>query len=132
QQCLATLYCEQCVRNHLIANFSTWTSGNNDINNLIRTCQKEAFAPDRIIEWIPFENLQDIEYVTRGGFSEIYKAMWIGGAYYDWDPKGKQLKRLGTHKVILKKLGNVESANRSWFDEVCNQDIKKFSIYFLY
>ena len=30
QECLATLYCELCVRNYLKANFSNWTSGNDD------------------------------------------------------------------------------------------------------
>src|SRR5437764_14998872 len=34
QECLATLYCEYCVRNYLIASFSNWTSGNDDIDNL--------------------------------------------------------------------------------------------------
>ncbi|GBC17618.2 kinase-like domain-containing protein [Rhizophagus irregularis DAOM 181602=DAOM 197198] len=42
---------------------------------------------------------------------------WIGGEYYEWDSIEKQLKRYGTGKVILKKLKNLESANRSWFDE---------------
>ena len=32
---------------------------------------------------------------------------------------GLQLKRLGSHDVILKQLKNVESADRSWFDEIC-------------
>src|SRR5438105_15848758 len=27
-ECLATLYCEHCVRNYLKAKFSNWTSGN--------------------------------------------------------------------------------------------------------
>src|SRR5436305_8387826 len=35
QECLATLYCENCVRNYLKAKFSSWTSGNCDIDNLI-------------------------------------------------------------------------------------------------
>ena len=30
QECLATLYCEFCVQNYLKANFSNWTSRNND------------------------------------------------------------------------------------------------------
>src|ERR1044072_5584037 len=38
QECLATLFCELCVRNHLKANFSNWTSGNNEIDNLIQKC----------------------------------------------------------------------------------------------
>src|SRR4051812_2481728 len=27
QKCLATLYCEFCIRNYLVSNFSNWTSG---------------------------------------------------------------------------------------------------------
>ena len=39
QECLATLYCELCVRNYLKANFSNWSSGNDNIDNLIKKCQ---------------------------------------------------------------------------------------------
>jgi hypothetical protein len=38
QECLATLYCEFCVRNYLKAKFSNWTSGNDDIDNLLQQC----------------------------------------------------------------------------------------------
>src|SRR4051794_7750637 len=38
-ECYATLYCEHCVRNYLEAEFSNWTSGNNDIDVLIQECQ---------------------------------------------------------------------------------------------
>ena len=119
-ECLATLYCEHCVRNYLKAKFSNWTSGNNDIDNLIQKCQMETIRPDMIIEWIPYNHLQNIKYLTKGGCSEIYTADWVNGRYEEWVSKEKQLKRLGGFKVILKKLENVESANRSWLEEVCN------------
>ena len=80
----------------------------------------ETLRPDRIIEWIPYENLTNIKYLTRGGCSEIYTADWINGCYEKWDSKNQQLKRFGEQAVVLKKLENVESANRSWFEEVCN------------
>src|SRR4051794_18856295 len=35
QECLATLYCELCVQNYLKAKFSNWSSGNDNIDNLI-------------------------------------------------------------------------------------------------
>jgi hypothetical protein len=63
--------------------------------------------------------LKDIKSFTKGGFSEIYTATWIGGYYDKWDVKKKELTRAGDHEVILKELKNIESANRSWFDEVC-------------
>src|ERR1043165_8259813 len=120
-ECFATLYCEHCVRNYLKAKFSNWTSGNNDIDNLIQKCQMETLAPNIIVEWIPYSNLQNIKYLTRGGCSEIYTANWVDGCYFDWDSKKQQLIREfpnSSQYVVLKRLENVESANRSWFDEV--------------
>ena len=119
-ECLVTLYCEHCIRNYLKSKFSSWTSGNDDIDSLIQKCQMETLAPDLIAEWIPYNNLQNIKYLTKGGCSEIYTAVWNDGKYDKWDPKEKQLKRIGSHKVILKRLENVENANQSWLKEVCN------------
>ncbi|PKC57047.1 kinase-like protein [Rhizophagus irregularis] len=117
QKCLATLYCEYCIRNYLKANFSNWTSGNNDIDDLIKKCQMETNNPAIVIEWIPYNNLENIKYLTKGGFSEIYTAKWIGGQYEEWDSKVQQLVRVGTCNVILKELKNVENASQSWFEE---------------
>jgi hypothetical protein len=118
QECFATLYCECCVRNYLKANFTNWTSGNINIDNLIQKCQMETLGPNDIVEWIPYNNLENIKYLTKGGFSEIYTADWTNGRYKKWDSKNQQLKRDKTIKVILKKLENVENANQSWFEEV--------------
>jgi hypothetical protein len=126
KECLATLYCEYCVRNYLKVKFSNWTSGNNNIDILIKKCQMEAFAPFKIIEWIPYEKLQNIKFLTKGGYSEIYKAVWINGVYNEWNTKKQKLKRFGRQKVIiLKTLGNVESENQRWFEEVCNKIVFK-------
>src|ERR1043165_9061322 len=51
-------FCEYCVRNYLKAKFSNWTSGNDDIDSLIQKCQMETLAPKKVIEWIPYNNLQ--------------------------------------------------------------------------
>ncbi|RGB28563.1 hypothetical protein C1646_796863 [Rhizophagus diaphanus] len=101
-ECLATSYCEYCVRNYLKEDFSNWTSGNDDIDNLIQKCQMETLMPNTVVEWIPYSNLE---------------TGWINGNYDEWDSEKKQLTRLGNIKVILKKLENVESANQSWFEE---------------
>jgi hypothetical protein len=85
EECLATLYCEHCVRNYLKENFSNWKSGNYNIDNLIQQCQMEAIKLDRIVEWIPYNKLQNIKYLTKGGCSEIYTAYWIDGRYDEWD-----------------------------------------------
>ncbi|PKY59099.1 kinase-like protein [Rhizophagus irregularis] len=117
QECLAITYCEYCVQNYLKAKFSNWTSGNNDIDNLIQKCQVESLTPNMIIEWIPYNNLQNIEYLTKGGFSKIYIATWIDGGYEEWDSENQQLQRIGDQNVILKELENIENANQNWFEE---------------
>src|ERR1044072_3243040 len=122
QECLATLYCELCVRNYLKAKFSNWTSGNDDIDNLIKKCQMETLEPEKVIEWIPYDNLQNIKYLTEGGCSEIYTAEWINGRYFEWDSRKQQLMREHEFRrqlVILKRLKNAGNASKSWLEEVC-------------
>ncbi|RGB30847.1 kinase-like domain-containing protein [Rhizophagus diaphanus] len=117
QKCLATLYCEFCVRNYLKAKFSNWTSGNDDIDNLIQECQMKTIKPNSIAEWIPYTNFKNINYLTKGGYSDIYTAEWINGSYIEWVSKEQQLKRFGEQYVVLKRLENVKSANKRWFEE---------------
>ncbi|GBB99717.1 hypothetical protein RclHR1_03600013 [Rhizophagus clarus] len=130
QKCLATLYCEYCVQNYLKANFSNWSSGNSEIDDLIRNCQSGTLRPNVIIEWIPYDNLKNIKYLTRGGFSKIYTAGWIGGCYEEWNSKTQQLERVkrpGIQNIVLKELENFENANQRWLEEanshliVCNK-----------
>ncbi|GES84189.1 kinase-like domain-containing protein [Rhizophagus clarus] len=116
-ECLATLYCEHCIRNYLRATFSEWASENNDIDDLIKKCQLESISPSKIIEWIPYNNLENVKYLTKGGFSEIYSANWIHGHYNEWNSEKQQLERYGNEKIIVKKLENVKNANRRWFEE---------------
>jgi hypothetical protein len=78
----------------------------------------EIVSSEYVTEWIPYNNLQNIKYLTRGGYSEIYIADWIGGKYIEWDSKQQLLKRDRTHKVVLKRLDNTEDTNKSWYDEV--------------
>jgi hypothetical protein len=132
QECLATLYCECCVRNYLKANFTNWTSGNINIDNLIQKCQMETLGPNDIVEWIPYNNLENIEYLTKGGCSEIYTAEWIDGQYVKWDSKEQQLKRFGdfgsVQVVVLKRLENVNNASKNWFEEICKLKMLQFFV----
>ena len=76
------------------------------------------YTPESIVEWIPYNNLQNIKYLTKGGCSEIYTADWIDGWYEDWDSKEQRLVRLRDYSVVLKRLENVENADQRWFEEV--------------
>ena len=54
---------------------------------------------------IPYDNLQNIKYLTEDGFSKIYTASWINGCYW---AKEQKLTRYEGQIVILKILENVE------------------------
>ncbi|RHZ58757.1 hypothetical protein Glove_368g28 [Diversispora epigaea] len=70
--------CQQC-----------YTSGNKNIDNFIKHTQisglrlslkeyrlKPKLQPYLYLEWVPFNNFSDIEYIAAGGFSNIFKAIW--------------------------------------------------------
>ncbi|GBC10457.1 hypothetical protein RclHR1_09640008 [Rhizophagus clarus] len=73
----------------------------NDIDDLIRKCQMKSRAPSKIIEWIPYNSLQNIEYLTKGGFSKIYTTDWIGGRYERWNTEQQRL-------TISNKISDLE------------------------
>ena len=91
-------------------------------------------AKQSLVEWIPYSNLQNVKYLTKGGCSEIYTADWINGSYSEQDSKKQQLLReweSSSQAVVLKKLENVESADQRWFEEVCNLNaLKKLNSFY--
>ena len=54
---------------------------------------------------------------------------WINGRYFEWNSKKQQLTReyefeeSVVQTVVLKRLENVENANKRWLDEVRNLNI---------
>ncbi|EXX50815.1 kinase-like domain-containing protein [Rhizophagus irregularis DAOM 181602=DAOM 197198] len=117
EKCLATLYCENCVRKYLKSEFSNWTSENKIIDSLIQKCQQESLIPYMIFEWIPYDRLKNIKFLVKGGYSDIYTADWEDGCYKEWDLEEKKLKRSGTSKVALKRLETIEGDNKTWLEE---------------
>ncbi|RHZ90031.1 hypothetical protein Glove_9g271 [Diversispora epigaea] len=111
----AIQYCEACIRKYLVNQFGTWTSGNNKIDETIKECQQKVIAPHCVIEWIDYDQFENIEYKTEGGFSVIYTANWKEGFYFKWDSDKQSLQRFGTHEVILK---NFTKSNKYWWQEV--------------
>src|SRR6266542_5025826 len=74
--------------------FSKWTSGNKYIDKLIQDAQLRARNFREVIEWIPYNRLRNIQYLAKGGFSTIYKAIWLDGPIDYLVNENKQWKRL--------------------------------------
>ena len=114
----ATQYCEFCIRKYLENNFGNWTSWNDEIDKLIQECQQKTVVPHKVIEWVEYDQFENIEHPTEGGYATIYTATWKDGTYYKWDSERQILERFGRQKIVLKRLNNSNNNNVHWFQEV--------------
>ena len=78
-----------------------WTSGNKQIDDFIQKRQFKIHT-DVIFEWIPYNQFNDVELISKNDLITIYSAVWKNGPlYYDYFNK-KEWKRESDKKVILK------------------------------
>jgi hypothetical protein len=85
------LVCEKCNLEcgavHFQRNFKNWTSSNNEIDKFIRNVQLSAHSFSdlvKVIEWIPYEQFINIEYIEEDEFDKVYRANWIYRFIIDW------------------------------------------------
>ncbi|MCE8164018.1 MAG: hypothetical protein I3273_06995 [Candidatus Moeniiplasma glomeromycotorum] len=109
-------WCQPCNSKHFQKNFDKLTSGNPEIDKLIQKSQIEATSLSKVLEWIPYDKLENIEFLGEGGFGKAHKANWLDGYIENWGIKhGKWkrskdyleavvLKSLKKHKIWLKKF----------------------------
>ncbi|CAG8556138.1 9072_t:CDS:1, partial [Scutellospora calospora] len=112
-----TSFCENCARDCLIDDFKNWTSGNPIVDRAIQNAQIDCPIPRRIIEWIPYNDLYDIKFKTRGGCASIYTAIWEKGYILSFDNDQKCFKRYGAENVILKRLNNSSNTDERFLNE---------------
>src|SRR6266498_826876 len=137
-------WCQNCNPKRFQQEFSKWTSGNGHIDKFIQDAQLKAKSIFEFIEWIPYNRLRNIQYLAKGGFSTIYKAIWLDGQINAWDNENKKwdryLKSLydedyedakneniksplnenetdGLH-VVLKSLNDSSNINEEFLNEV--------------
>lgn len=80
---------------------------------------KESLIPYMIIEWIPYENLQNFKYLIQGGLSKIYSADWIDGHYKEWDHEESSVHRDLHSGNILYSKKKMIGIQWSWFLWTC-------------
>lgn len=102
-------WCQHCNSKRLQQNFDKWTSGNKHIDKFIQESQTGRNY-DEVLEWIPYNRLRNIQYLTKGGFSTIYKAIWLDGNIYYWMDKKQKWKR-GRNKLKREDYKNGRKDN---------------------
>ncbi|EXX78254.1 Cla4p [Rhizophagus irregularis DAOM 197198w] len=104
-------WCQQCQIKYLKENLN-WTSGNEIVDNFIQEMQLKIKSPsDKIFEWIPYNQFNNIKEIDNDRFSKIYSAKWKNGLLY-WDNGSmKYIRKLGI-KVTLKSFYNLQNVNQ--------------------
>ncbi|RHZ64767.1 hypothetical protein Glove_320g51 [Diversispora epigaea] len=111
---------------HLQIDFDKRTSGNIAIDKFIQDAQQNADSNWKVIEWIPYNRLKDIEEVAKGGFGTIHKAKWIthknkciDGLIEELDFENQRWSRYDQRKVALKKFdNNFTDLNEDFLNEI--------------
>ncbi|GBC18495.1 kinase-like domain-containing protein [Rhizophagus irregularis DAOM 181602=DAOM 197198] len=105
-------------------NFKNWTSGNNEVDKFIQKTQLKAEYYKEILEWIEYDRFENVEYLAKGGFGTIYKAIWKDGFIEKWDSENNQWERRKNpigHKnfpVALKCLHNSQDITSEFLREI--------------
>ncbi|CAB5383394.1 unnamed protein product [Rhizophagus irregularis] len=95
-------WCSRCEGNYYITRFDQWTTGNSELDELIRESQKFSNAPSDIIVYIPFENIVSISAIT----DKVTKIIWPEGPRHRWDTRNEVWVGTGPYDSVMKRLTN--------------------------
>ena len=112
-------WCQSCNSKHFQQEFNKWTSGNKEIDEFIQKFQLNATNEHEVLEWIPYDRFENIEYLAEGGFGTVYKAKWIDGNIFKWDnSQNKSWYRNKNEEVVLKCLKDSQNLDTEFLQEV--------------
>jgi hypothetical protein len=113
-------WCQPCNSKHFQQDFNKWTSGNKEVDEVIQNFQLNATSYKEVLEWIPYEKFEDIEYLAKGGFGTVHKAKWFDGHICKWNISQNKWNRNDNKNVALKCLNDSQILTTDFLQEVCN------------
>ena len=111
-------WCKSCQIDNLKGNFTNWTSGNEKIDGFIQEMQLKINSQwDKVFEWIPYNQFDNIVIIGEGGFATVCSAIWKNGPlcynnYY------MEYFRKPDKKVALKCLHNSQNITNEFLNKV--------------
>ncbi|CAB5388262.1 unnamed protein product [Rhizophagus irregularis] len=101
------------ILKYLETNFTNWTSGNEKINNFIQKRQLGIIVNDAdvVLEWIPYNQFNEIEEIGGNGLITVYSAIWKDGPLYEKiDMWSESYTRDSNKEVALKYYHNSQES----------------------
>ena len=104
--------CHVCYKTKEV--YNPKPSGNKIIDDFIKHTQINNVKKAGKMEFVPHDQFKNIEFIAEGGFSKIYKAIWIDGPVFDYNDN----RRCSNYTVVLKKLNNSKNVTSKELNEV--------------
>ncbi|GET57758.1 kinase-like domain-containing protein [Rhizophagus irregularis DAOM 181602=DAOM 197198] len=101
------------ILKYLETNFTNWTSGNEKINNFIQKRQLGIIVNDAdvVLEWIPYNQFNEIKEIGGNGLITVYSAIWKDGPLYEKiDMWSESYTRDSNKEVALKYYHNSQES----------------------
>ena len=115
-------WCIECTENQIKESFDSWTSDNDHVNKFIQNAQLKTYKRCHTkMEWISYEDFEDIEFLSEGGFGKLYSVRRKKGMIQGWNSEIKQWDRYNTrynNMVALKILNDSQDISLSYLEEV--------------
>ncbi|GES90017.1 kinase-like domain-containing protein [Rhizophagus clarus] len=96
-------------------------SGNKVIDDFIKHTHIKSNRLVGKMEFVPYDRFKDVKFIAEGGFSTVYKAIWIDGPISGWSKKKQNYIRYSTtqnYEVVLKKLNNSKDVTSKELNEL--------------
>ncbi|CAB4422069.1 unnamed protein product [Rhizophagus irregularis] len=119
------------VQNNSI-NLVNWISGNEKIDDYIQEMQlKINNHYSKVLEWIPYNQFNEIKKHGKNGLITVYSAVWMDGPLYKKNDKSNYTRK-SNKTVALKYLHNSQKSIDSLINEAKKYPIKRGAFQVLY
>src|SRR5204862_148404 len=107
------------TKDYIMVLQDVYYSGNKKIDKLIHEMHlKINNRSDIVFEWIPYNQFDNIEEISKGDFATIQSATWKNGPLWYYDIYYGKYIRTSDKKVSLKWLHNSQNISNEILDEV--------------
>src|SRR6266498_1215939 len=115
-------WCKPCQIDNLKKNFTNWTSENEKVDDFIQEMQlKINYYNDVIVEWIPYNQFDNIKQIVKDNLFTIYSAIWKNGQLnYDEYKKSYKRNLKNCNQKVALKFYNSQKITDEFFYEVRN------------
>ncbi len=56
--------------------------------------QLKAKHEDEVLEWVEYDKFENVEYLVKGVFGTVFKAIWKDGCIKNWGTDGEEKQLL--------------------------------------